>query len=129
MIRSKHVREDLPSKLITANFPNAGFFLEINLRKMKWVISCSYNPHNQPVFSHMESKGKAVDSLPSKYENFLIIGDFNAQGNDTSVKDFYDIYSFKHLTKESTCYKNPINPKCIDLMLTNRQRSFQNSCC
>ena len=29
-----YVREDVPSKLITANFPNEeGFFLEINLRK------------------------------------------------------------------------------------------------
>ena len=35
--------------------------------------------------------------------------------------------NFKHLIKEPTCYKNPINPKCIDLMLTNMQRSFQNS--
>ena len=25
-------------------------------------------------------------------------------------------------------YKNPNNPKSIDLMLTNRQHSFQNSC-
>ena len=67
-----YVREGIPSKLITANLPNvAGFFLEINLRKKKLVISCSYNPHNQTKFlhgqgSHMESMGKAVDSLSSK---------------------------------------------------------------
>ena len=56
----------------------------------------------------MESMGKAVDSLSSKYENFLIIGDINAQTRDTSVKDFCDIYSFQHLIKEPTCYKNLI---------------------
>ena len=56
----------------------------------------------------MESMGKAVDSLSSKYENFLIIGDFKTQASDTSVKDFCDIYSFKHLIKELTCYKIPI---------------------
>ena len=76
----------------------------------------------------MESMGKAVDSLSSKYENFLIIGDFNAQASDTSVKGFCDVHKFKHLIKEPTSYKNPNNPKFIDLMLTNRQRSFQNSC-
>ena len=38
------------------------------------------------------------------------------------------VASFKHLVKEPTSYKNPENPKCIDLMLTNRQRSFQNPC-
>ena len=58
----------------------------------------------------------------------MIIGVFNAQASYTSVKDFCDIYSFKHLIKEPTCYKNPINPKCIDLMLTNKQCSFQKSC-
>ena len=45
-----------------------------------------------------------------------------------SMKDFCDTYSFKNLIKEATCFKNPTNPKCIDLMLTNRHRSFQNSC-
>ena len=44
------------------------------------------------------------------------------------MKDFRNIYSFKNLIKEPTCCKNPANPKCIDLMLTNRHRSFQNSC-
>ena len=76
----------------------------------------------------MERLGKAVDSLSSKYENFLIIGDFNAQASDTSVKDFCDVYSFKHLINEPTCYKSPNNLKCLDLMLINRQHSFQNSC-
>ena len=99
-----YVRKDIPSKLITTNFPNAeGFFSEINLRKKKWVISCSYNPHNQTIFPHMQNKGKAADSLSSKYENFLIIVDFNAQASDTFVKDFCDIYSFQHLIKEPTC--------------------------
>ena len=65
----------------------------------------------------------AVDLLSSECENLLIIGDFNAQASDTSVKDFCDIYCFNHLIKEPTCYENPIDPKCIDLM----QRSFQNS--
>ena len=36
-----------------------------------------------------------VDSLPSKYENFLIIGDFNTHACDTPVKYLCDIYSFK----------------------------------
>ena len=59
----------------------------------------------------MENIGKDVDSIYSEYENFLIIGDFNAQASDSSVEDFYDICSFKHLIKESTCYKSPTNPK------------------
>ena len=32
------------------------------------------------------------------------------------------------LIRNPTCYKNPANPTCIDLMLTNSNWSFQNSC-
>ena len=34
----------------------------------------------------------------------------------------------KSLIRIPTCYKNPANPTCIDLMLTNSNRSFVNSC-
>ena len=72
--------------------------------------------------------GKAIDSLPSRYKHFLLIPDFNAEMSDMFRKDFCHIYSFKNLIKEPTCFKNPTNPKYIDLMLTNRHRSFHNSC-
>ena len=76
----------------------------------------------------IRSKFDNLASLSSKHENVFIIGNFKAQVSDASVKDFCDIYSFKHLKKKARCYKTPINPKCIDLMLTNRQRNFQNFC-
>ena len=45
-----------------------------------------------------------------------------------SMTDFCDIYSSKNLMKEPTCFKNLANPKCIDLMLINRHRSFLTLC-
>ena len=40
------VREDIPSKLLlTENAPIEGFYIEINLRKINWLICGSYNPH------------------------------------------------------------------------------------
>ena len=38
------------------------------------------------------------------------------------------MYNFKNLLDKATCYKNPTNPSSVDLILTNRPRSFQNSC-
>ena len=123
-----YIRDDIPSKLIPTYFSNReGFFLELNLRKKKWVLCCSYNPHNNFIETHMESIGKVLDSRSARYENFILIGDFNAEESDTTIKDFCDIYSFKNLIKDATCFKNPDKPNCIDLMLTNRNRSFQNS--
>ena len=34
-------------------------------------------------------------------------------------------YHAKNLVKEPTCFKNPDNPSCIDLFITNSYRSFQ----
>ena len=44
------------------------------------------------------------------------------------MSEFCDTYNLKSLIREPTCYKNPENPSCIDLILTNRTCSFQNSC-
>ena len=32
------------------------------------------------------------------------------------------------MINKPTCYKNPEKPSCVDLILTNCTRSFQNSC-
>ena len=40
---------------------------------------------------------------------------------------FSDTYNLKNLIKEPTWYKNPNKPSCIDLMLTNKSRSFKHS--
>ena len=42
-----YIREDIPSKLLTKhNFPIEieGIFIEINLRKTKWILFGSYHP-------------------------------------------------------------------------------------
>ena len=60
----------------------------------------------------------------SSYDGFLIIGDFNLQENDRCMEDFLDGFQAKNLVKEPTCYKNPDNPSCVDLFVTNKSRSF-----
>ena len=43
------------------------------------------------------------------------------------MKDFCQICGCKNIVKDKTCFKNPINPPCIDLIITNRPKSFQES--
>ena len=45
--------------------------------------------------------GKSTDFFSTNYENFLLVGDFNAEESNNSVKDFCDVYGFQHLIKES----------------------------
>ena len=41
--------------------------------------------------------------------------------------DFCQNYELANLIKEYTCFKNILNPTCIDLMLTNKPKSFMKS--
>ena len=84
-------------------------------------MNCSYNPKHSSIESHLDSLSKSIDSLSSKYDNFILLGDFN------SMKTFGKIYKLRNLTKEPTCFKNPENPKCIDLILTSKPLSFKNT--
>ena len=63
------------------------FYVELAIRKKKWLLCCSYNPNKR---------------------------DFCQFCNCQNIKD-------------KTCFKNPHNPSCADLFITNRPKSFKNS--
>ena len=45
----------------------------------------------------------------------------------STQNNFCEIFYLKNLVKENTCFKSQENPTCIDLILANRCRSFQNT--
>ena len=102
--------------------------IELKLRSKKWLLLCSYNPHNNLISEHLSIIGKNLDLFSADYDNILLMGDLNAEPHDNHLKDFCDIYNLKNLIKVPTCFKNPDRPTCIDVMLTNSYRSFHNSC-
>ena len=55
------------------------------------------------------------------------MGDFNVEPNDATMKHFCQIYGCKNIVIVKTSFKNPINPTCIDLIITNKPKSFQES--
>ena len=63
----------------------------------------------------------------ANYNNLLLMGDFNVNTSELNMKDFCDSYGLKSLIKVPTCFKNPENPSCIDLILINNPLSFQSS--
>ena len=61
------------------------------------------------------------------YDNFILLGHFNAEPNEACMEYFCINYSLFNLIKEPTCFKNTENPSCIDLILTNFPKCFQHS--
>ena len=56
-----------------------------------------------------------------KYDKsfYFMIDNFN-------MCELMSVHSLRKLVKQKTCFKNPENLSCIDLILANSLRSFQN---
>ena len=108
--------------------PIEGFYVEINLHKKKWLLSCSYNSDKGNINNHLAALSKSLDIYSSEFDHFIVLGDFNIGVDNNEMKDFCLNYNLKSLICVPTCYKNPDNPSCIDLILTNSPGSFQSSC-
>ena len=123
------VREDIPINVISIeDLPIECFFVELKLHKKNWLLCCSYNPNKSLIDKHLDAIKTSLDLHISKYENILLLGDFNAEITESSMKEFCEIYNLKNLIKTPTCYKNLNHPSCIDLCLTNCPSSFCSSC-
>ena len=125
-----YVRSDIPCKEIKYNLPNniEGIFIELNLRKKKWILFGGYNPNKDYIQDFLNQIGKALDKFIGIYDNLLLVGDFNSESEEENMKDFCDLYNLKNLIKHPTSYKSVQDPTSIDMFLTNRHNCSQNSC-
>ena len=92
----------------------------------EWILFGIYRPPSQNVNYFFDEMAKAIDHYSNRYEKFVTLCEFNIEEKQAEIKAFMEIYQLKNLIKEPTCFKSD-NPKCIDLILTNRSSSFQNS--
>ena len=97
------------------------------MRSKKWLLGCSYNPHKEKISSHFSNLSTALDKLYTDSGNIILLGDFNVKVEEKNMSELMCLYSLRNLVKQKTCFKNPENPSCKDLILTNSPRSFQNS--
>ena len=102
---------------------------EINLRKSKWCIFMIYrNPTlhktKEKIEQFLSSLSDGLDFYSRLYDNFMVVGDFNLEPDNESIKKFMNAHDFYNLVKYKTCFKSKAGT-CIDLILTNRKHSFQ----
>ena len=110
--RNKHggvvmifVNEDIPSKLVSKHtLPDGieGMFIEIKLRKTKWLILGTYHLPNQPDDYFFKAVGNTLDQYLKTYETFLLLGDFNAEDTEPILSKFLEQYEAKNIMKNKT---------------------------
>ena len=106
--------------------------IEITISKRKWCLTFA-SPYNNNKATFFMELNKSLCNIASKYENILIIGDLNINFDNLKIGDTHshmsdlcDTFSLSNLVNGVTCVK-PQNSTSIDVMLTNRSRSFHNT--
>ena len=123
-----YIRKDIAFKKLELKVSGIEcIFSEITISKKKWLLIGFYNPDKSLIAKNISILEENVSHYLNSYDNILILGDFNAESTNDTMTDFASAYHLKNLIKSPTCFKSCDNPSCIDLILTNKPRSFQNS--
>ena len=105
-------------------------FSELTISKKKWFCVSVYRP---PAYTNLsnffEDITLSLTKASSKYENFIVMGDFNIDISSLGVgfdklNEFINLFDLTNLIKENTCITKD-HQSTIDLILTTRPLSFQ----
>ena len=80
------------------------------------AIELFSNPNISNIESHLNCLSRSIDSFLPKYENIILLGDFNSSMDDSPMIGFWETYKLRNLVKHPTCFGNLENPSCIDLL-------------
>ena len=75
-------------------------FIELNLRRKKWLWFSGYNPRKELITNILNKVGIHIDNHLGNYDNLILIGDFNSELEEEQVKDFFEMYNLQNLMKE-----------------------------
>ena len=77
--------------------------------KWIWLLIDCYNPHKDMTQNGLIGIGNKLNELSIKYENIILIGDFNSEICEDAMQEFCSTYSLKGLVKETACFKCSYN--------------------
>ena len=83
-----YVREDIPCRELKDDQIGKniqGIFLEINLRKSKWLLFGGYNNDKSNIDIFLGNLGPILDKYMCKFENFILLGDVNSEMLEVSI--------------------------------------------
>ena len=102
-----YIREDIPSKSldispISNEIEIESIFIEINLRNRKLLLGGTYIPYKMLAPLHLENIGNTLNLYLEKYDNILLMGDYNCEVVENAMHVFCETYNLKNLIKVPT---------------------------
>ncbi|MDP6888359.1 MAG: hypothetical protein QGG68_09375 [SAR324 cluster bacterium] len=129
-----YVKEDLISnrqeKYETENAET--ICLDLTIKERKWFLLFAYRPESIDRKLFFDEMSKSLANAAKDYENLFVAGDLNIDTGHKNtdrhnlLSDLSATFDFKNLVKGTTCYMSE-QGSSIDVMLTNKPRSFFNT--
>ena len=129
-----YIKQGTPSKRLKCLEPLGieSIFIEITIGKQKWCIINTYRSEDVKVDDYLTILSKSLDQVYNKYDNVIVMGDINIDFSNKNspkfkkLKTFCETFDLGNLIKLPTCFQGE-RPSSIDVILTNKRRSFINS--
>ena len=80
-----------------------------------------------PVEFFFKHVGYSLSVFRETCEKFFLAADFKTEEAEPCLSEFLTSFDYKSFAKNKTCFTNPENTRCIDLLITNSAGSFQKS--
>ena len=78
-------------------------FVEINNKTKRWLLANIYRPPSQSEGYFCQEFGKVLDHFNTKFESFILMGDFNMDDKGQNMSNLMESYSLKTIFKAPTC--------------------------
>ena len=98
--------------------------IEIHQNKSSWLFIGIYKPPSQSDKEFTNRLSSIIDYYSPKYENLILIGDFNLSIENQYLDALIQTYNLNNLINKPTCFQSN-TPTCIDLILTNKKNLFK----
>ena len=106
-----YIREDIPSRLLNSKSNSKSgtetISVEINLRKRKLCLNCSYKPNKNLISNLLECLNRIMDKFSKNYDNVIFLGNFNTCINDNVMTPFCSLNNLTSLIDQPTYFKSP----------------------
>ena len=100
-----YIKESLPSKTLNEfSMDNdiQAIPLEINFKKCKWLILPIYRPGRTSGEHTIDNISRLLDFYANKFDNLLILGDFNMTEDDGVMLPLLDRHKLYSMVKQPT---------------------------
>ena len=101
-----YVRDDIRSRKCK-NLPSSFevLLIELSFNLKKWPLICSYNTHRKSIKDHIRVLSSCIDQSIQKYENMILLGDYNAEVTETKMQEFCESYFLKNMMKKINMFQ------------------------